>query len=152
MIFATAVLVFEGGNEMTSQSTCDRDQTELIEPGQTDDVTIALRAFEWELYNTHKNMVRSWLRELIPESLQKAVDVVQLELLILLELIDDLRYRVNEVHIDRSETIPFCKKITKHRAQNAVRDAHAQKRDCDRESTEVDTAVLPHRREWVQPV
>lgn len=72
-------------------------------------------------------------------------------MVILLELLEKLRHRVNEVHIDGSETILLCYTITEHRAQNAVRDAHAQKRDCERESTEVDTAALPHRRECDRP-
>lgn len=122
---------------MTCKSICD--QSESIVPDRTNEVTPERRAFEYELYDAHDNLVQSWVRRLIPETLRETIDCDQLKLMILLELLETLRDRVEDVHIDRSETVPLCWTITDHQAKNAVRDARRLKRDGLSEFIEIET-------------
>ncbi len=122
---------------MTCKSICD--QSKSIVPDRTNEVTPERRAFEYELYGAHDKLVQSWVRRLIPETLRETIDVEQLKLMIILELIERLRNRVNEVHIDRSETIPLCWTITHHQAKNAVRDVRSLKRVGLSEFIEIET-------------
>lgn len=135
---------------MTCKSICD--QSESIVPDRTNEVTPERRAFEYELYDAHDNLVQSWVRRLIPETLRETIDVEQLKLMIILELIERLRNRVNEIHIDRSETIPLCWTIADHHVKNAVRDARRLKRNCPSEFIELETiGDLPDKKESDRP-
>ena len=116
------------------------------------EVTPERRAFEYELYDAHDKLVWSWVSQLVPKKLRKSIDCDQLKLMILLELLETLRDRVEDVHIDRSETIPLCWTITDHQAKNAVRDARRLKRDGLSEFIEIETiGDLPDKKESDRP-
>ena len=58
----------------------------------------------------------------------------------------------NEIHIDRSETIPLCWTIADHHVKNAVRDARRLKRNCPSEFIELETiGDLPDKKESDRP-
>jgi len=72
--------------------------------------------------------------------------------MILLELLEKLRDRVAEVHIDRSDTIPLCWTIAEHHIKNSVRDARRLKRDGLSEFAELETVEdIPDRKESNRP-
>ncbi len=136
---------------MTGNSS-NGNQTDSIESDRVTEVTPRLHAFANELCSAHDELVRRWIGQLVPDRLRKAIDVDDLKGRILEKLVEALRDHVEEVHVDRSDTIPLCQTIANRRIKNAVRDARRLKRGGRREFVELDSVNdIPDKRESNRP-
>ncbi len=130
----------------------NRNQTDSIESVRMTKESPELHAFANELCSAHDELVWSWIRQRVPDSLRKAIDVEDLKGSILEKFVEALRDRVSEVYIDRSETIPLCQTIANRQIKNAVRDARRLKRGGRRDFVELESMdEIPDKKESNRP-